>query len=143
MKRSELPAFVLIELIIVSAILSSLILVSIRKKAVTANVQANLVSCAQFFLTEYADNGKSSITCKLKNSDDTCTLIIDERSGKIKISTDECKFKIKNSNTEVICRIISDFGDINGAMQFTVPRQIALHKTVTSFPSIYIRSFLV
>ena len=122
MKRSELPAFVLIELIIVSAILSSLILVTLvgftkyKKKAVTANVQANLVSCAQFLLTEYADNGKSSITCKLKNSDDTCTLIIDERSGKIKISTDECRFKIKNSNTEVICRIISDYGDINGAI---------------------------
>jgi prepilin-type N-terminal cleavage/methylation domain-containing protein len=111
--------FSLIEILISIAILAILTSIAIpfylkyKNNAIVARVQGDLTSCAGELMAQFAENGTLRKVCKAYNSDDNCTLIVDNQTNRIKIATSSCIFTTKEG-LKVKCEIITHYGDVNG-----------------------------
>jgi type IV pilus assembly protein PilA len=110
--------FTLVELLISITILAILVSIAIpnyvkyRKNAIVSRVQGDLTACVGELMTQFADSGTTEKKCKVYDSNDTCTLIVDEKSGQVKMDNSYCIFTIRGE--KVKCEIKTEYGDVNG-----------------------------
>ncbi|MEO2068904.1 MAG: prepilin-type N-terminal cleavage/methylation domain-containing protein [Desulfurobacteriaceae bacterium] len=110
--------FTLVELLISIAILAILVSIAVpnyvkyRKNAVVSRVQGDLTSCVGELMAQFADNGTTKKDCRVYESNDTCTLVVDENSGQVKIDESYCIFTVRGE--KIKCEIKTEYGDVNG-----------------------------
>ena len=109
-------AFTLVELLIVIAIIAILAAIAIPQytkyvnKAAAASAQAQLSSCLSAALAEFADNGTTSYTCKIKTDDGATDVTITLDSNGNLQSIDPSNFTIKGHS--VTCSVDTDTNTI-------------------------------
>ncbi|WP_297446091.1 prepilin-type N-terminal cleavage/methylation domain-containing protein [Desulfurobacterium sp.] len=119
-------AFSLIELLIVISIISILSLIAVqtfvnyKEKAVVSRVQSDLITCAGELMAQFANNGTLTKVCRVYDSSDTCTLVIDFSNASnssaansyIKIANSNCTFHVHG--IKIVCDIDTAYGHVNG-----------------------------
>ena len=119
--RRAIRGFTLVELLISIAIIFLLSAIALptylkyKNRAVVSYVQQNLVNCASSLMAEYADNGINSTNCTIKDSTNSCELVVSNNGDYIKIANSYCIFEVKG--IKVKCEIITNYGDVNGRVE--------------------------